>query len=984
MSDLEERFRALGRVGSPDLWTEIEDREPGSARVEPSSGRRWLAGVVAFAVAATGLTFAAVVFRSGDQPRPVSALTNGKIAFSGFDGNSSQIYSVEPDGSGLAHLTQGSDLATATDPAWSPDGTSLAFVVQQFHDDGTTGRSDLWVMRADGSDPRQLTDGPGSSWSPTWSPDGTRIAFASGDPASIFVINADGTGSTRLSEDGVSASDPSWSPDGSRIAFAGKDARGEQDLYVLNTGGAGASLLLSLPGWQIEPTWSPDGQMIAFTTSSPDGAGFGVSVMDADGTNVRSLTDQPAAQSADWSPDGRQVAFMALRPGTDHDTLYVMNADGTEVHELPGLPTEATSPSWQAVPVEATPSVSPTPAPGISPLANGQIYFRVGAGDGPIFIYKIQPDGTGEQPAFDSQPPHVWEVSWSPDGRRIAYADHVVGSEGIYVSNPDGSDAVQLTSGMNDATPSWSPDGAQIVFAGTDPEATRCEPGVPVGCHTDIFVMNADGTGVTRLTGDSAPEFQPVWSPDGKWIAFVRGNQTGIYIMNGQGSDVREVASTPDGSDFSPSWSPDGRRLVYASIRNEDWGIFTIDLENPEEIQLEFGGGYYDDPVWSPDGRLIAFVGNPDGGPASALYVMSVGGSAITRLSTPVLDQYGVAGDIAWQPLPVEQASPNPTEPAPSPSVSEPIPIQSSPGAVSAVTYGFGSVWIASYDGSMQGWITQLDPSSGEQFARISTGDVFPTWEIEGGGLTTGDGSLWLAGAAPARGEPGGVHAFLLRVDPDSKSVEAKVDLGTGSGADVAVNEAGVWVLSFSVADDGSTRMLVSQVDPSLNTVIARIPLDATYGHHIFAVGGRIVAETNETSHAAVQGTVLNIIDPTTAQMTDRVPLGTYAVMAASESDLWAADGRRVIQLDPATGGVLNSWEVLNTGDVLAASQGEAGIWFLGPASRSVIYRFDPRSGQVDLSVDQDPQSTPIAMAVAPDSVWVLNYEGTVTWVALT
>jgi Tol biopolymer transport system component len=78
----------------------------------------------------------------------------------------------------------------------------------------------------------------------------------------------------------------------------------------------------------------PDGLKIAFTGSSPGGADFGVSVTDSDGTNVRSLTGQPAAQSPSWSPDGRQIAFMAYRPDTDHDTLYVMNADGSDVHAL--------------------------------------------------------------------------------------------------------------------------------------------------------------------------------------------------------------------------------------------------------------------------------------------------------------------------------------------------------------------------------------------------------------------------------------------------------------------------------------------------------------------------------------------------------------------------------------------------------------------------------------------------------------------------
>jgi hypothetical protein len=335
-----------------------------------------------------------------------------------------------------------------------------------------------------------------------------------------------------------------------------------------------------------------------------------------------------------------------------------------------------------------------------------------------------------------------------------------------------------------------------------------------------------------------------------------------------------------------------------------------------------------------------------------------------------------VAGDIAWQPIPVE-TTPGPTPtPATPPSVSDPIPIQSSPGSVSAVAYGFGSVWISSYDGSREGWITRLDPTNGRRLAHISTGDVFPTWETGGGGLTAGAGSLWLAGAA-ARGETGAVHAFLLRIDPETNAVVARLDLGTGSGADVTVDESGVWTLSFSVTNR-STQMLVTRVDPSSNAIVATIPLDATYGHLIFAFESSIVAQTNVVRNT-VGGTVLNVIDPTSATVAKSVPLRTYAWLAPGETRLWAVDGREIVSIDAATGDVLDSWSISSTGDAIAA--GEGGVWF--PSPRAALNRFDPGAGVVDVSVSLGRDATPIAMAVAPGSVWVLNYEGTVTRVGL-
>jgi Tol biopolymer transport system component len=624
----------------------------------------------------------------------------------------------------------------------------------------------------------------------------------------------------------------------------------------------------------------------------------------------------------------------------------------------------------------------------VQPKANGVIWFRVGGGDGPSFVYEVRPDAPGQRLVFDSQPLRFSQIAWSPDGTRIAFVDPVVGRRGIYVSNPDGTDARRLTAGVNDGWPSWSPDGTRIAFSSTgyQPGAGTCEPGSDLRCPTDIHTVDADGGNVTRLTTDPVADYQPAWSPDGSRIAFVKafnGTATAIYAMDTDGTDVRPVSSHQGGSDFSPSWSPDGTQVVFAAIRNENSGIWVVNADGTEEHDVIVGPGrYVADPVWSPDGTLIAFVGDPttgDASPDDALYVMRPDGSGIERLSSRDLDTYGVAGDIAWQPIPVG-ASPGPTPiPEVSPSVSDPIPIESSPGAVSAVAYGFGSVWVSSFDESEEGWITRLDATTGERIARVSTGHVLPTWEIGGGGLAAGSGSMWLAGAGNAPGEPGGTHAFLLRIDPGTNEIVARIDLGTGSGADVAIDDTGVWALSFSVADDRSAQMLVTRIDPSSNAVVVTIPLEASYGHYIFAVQDSIVAQTNEVHQHTVAGTVLNIIDPATNTIETSEPLGTYAWPAADETRLWALDGRTIMSIDPATGNVLDTWSVSNTGD--AAAAGEIGVWFL--PSRAAVHRFDPSSQRVDVSVRLDRDSTPIAMAVAPGSVWVLNYEGTVTRVGL-
>ncbi len=328
---------------------------------EPPSGRRWLSVTVAFAVAAAGLTFAIRAFRSGDHPAPASTVTKGRIAFSALDGQTWQIYSVEPDGSGLTQLTHVPDPEVTGDPSWSPDGTRIVFTVQP----SAGNRSDIWVMDADGSNLRQLTDGNGWNWAPAWSPDGNRIAFARGDPSNIYAVNADGSHLARLTQltaGDESASDPSWSPDGSQIVFS-PGGEVEKDLYVVNADGTGERRLLDLPGYQMEPAWSPDGSTIGFTSGGPQDAPVGIYAIDANGTNLHRLNDQPAVQSPAWSPDGSRIAFMAIRPGTDDDALYTMNPDGSDVREIPGLPKGASFPSWQPV-LPGGQSPTPAAAPG--------------------------------------------------------------------------------------------------------------------------------------------------------------------------------------------------------------------------------------------------------------------------------------------------------------------------------------------------------------------------------------------------------------------------------------------------------------------------------------------------------------------------------------------------------------------------------------------------------------------------------------------
>jgi TolB protein len=296
-------------------------------------------------------------------------------------------------------------------------------------------------------------------------------------------------------------------------------------------------------------------------------------------------------------------------------------------------------------PIQTRPPYEVSPRPAVPPR-KALIYFRTQLIPGePTPWEAVRSDGSGLQVAFSGLPRFLPDqLSFSPDGLLIA--DNLIGQPGIWVANADGSDLRQLTNGVNDAFPDWAPDGRQIAFAGTiAPSARACSPDRSYyGCPRDLYTMNADGTDIRRVTSGGGVS-HPVWSPDGRQIAFTTSSGPSmIAVINADGTAERIIARTKGGSDLNPSWSPDGGTIVYSSIRYEDWGIFAVPARGGAEWALVPAGssfGYVDDPVFSPDGRTIAFVGG------GGLAVMRADGSGV-RIVVWEHVKYG-PGAIAWQ-----------------------------------------------------------------------------------------------------------------------------------------------------------------------------------------------------------------------------------------------------------------------------------------------------------------------------------------------
>jgi Tol biopolymer transport system component len=269
-----------------------------------------------------------------EEPNPPSA--QGRIVFaSNRDGNL-EIYMMNADGSDQVRLTNnpGDDW----EPAWSPDGSRIAFTQQVVSGDGVD--SEIYVMNTDGSDQVRLTNNPGDDWYPAWSPDGSKIAFTRN--AEIYVMDADGSNQINLTNNPDNDWYPTWSPDGSKLAFTSSRG-GNHEIYVMDADGSNQVNLSNNPGDDRDPTWSPDGSKIAFM--SYRGESFDIYVMDTDGSNQANLSNNPNHDGAiGWSPDGSKIAFTSYRDGNDE--IYVMDADGSNQINISRSTAGDAWPSW--------------------------------------------------------------------------------------------------------------------------------------------------------------------------------------------------------------------------------------------------------------------------------------------------------------------------------------------------------------------------------------------------------------------------------------------------------------------------------------------------------------------------------------------------------------------------------------------------------------------------------------------------------------
>jgi Tol biopolymer transport system component len=307
--------------------------------------RRWLVLPVMLLVA-VALGLLALLLVKANPAEGALPGDNGRIVFV----SSGEIYTMMPDGTDIKQLT--SNAAADGQPAWSPDGTQIAFTSNR--DAIRAGEIQIYKMDADGTNQIRLTtDSPlyDRRVRPAWSPNGDQIAFStdgSDGTLDVFVMDPNGNNVRDLTEDsevfGFGAdSAPAWSPDGTQIAYS-SDRDGYYEIYKMHADGTNPTRLTFnagalgqvafYPVFDGHPAWSPDGTQIAFTTNNRDQDGNStdeIYKMDANGSDQSRIATNPIYGSEPgWSPDGTQIAFESA------SGIYKMDASGSNLTYVAG------------------------------------------------------------------------------------------------------------------------------------------------------------------------------------------------------------------------------------------------------------------------------------------------------------------------------------------------------------------------------------------------------------------------------------------------------------------------------------------------------------------------------------------------------------------------------------------------------------------------------------------------------------------------
>jgi Tol biopolymer transport system component len=388
---------------------------------------------------------------------------------------------------------------------------------------------------------------------------------------------------------------PSWSPDGNLLAFSWDGgSHASPRIYLQKVGQFQPYRLTQSSQPEYRPVWSPDGKDIAFIRYLDSGH-FEVLLASRDNGSERRVgtfsyywpipEDSPAL---DWAPDGQSLLVAEQSSASSPVRLLLLTLATGERRPL------TNPPSGTSGDIEGK----------FSPSGSLVAFHRGGFGD--LYVVSIAGESMSQSRKLTTGNPGIRGIAWTRDGNRILFGSHQDGMGwGIWQVNVNGQNLAPLLSGGFDATfPAVSPDGKRFAVEREDHVINLTE-------------LPLDGKGSARsFAPSSRQDYSPVYSPDGKTVAFVstRGGPIELWLANSDGSSVRQLTRLNGaGLPISPSWSPDGKRIVFALRKEGQTNLAVSNLDDGAMRQLTFSSDRFLSPAYSADGHYIYFVSNMGG-----------------------------------------------------------------------------------------------------------------------------------------------------------------------------------------------------------------------------------------------------------------------------------------------------------------------------------------------------------------------------------